>query len=236
MQPMADSKQKVGFRERLRQFRILFRTTRQTDPRFLPVAITVPLVTLAAVVGLASVLGLLITGTAWWGFGLALGVPIALLVFVSIFGRRSQRAALTSIEGRTGAAAAVLEQMRGAWMVEPGVAVTRKEDLVHRVVGRPGVVLVGEGAPSRTAQLLKQEKRKCQRVTDAPVHEVNVGHGPGQVPLTKLQDHLQKLPRAVKRKQIGDLSRRLQSIGTSQPPMPKGPLPKGGRVPKQMRR
>lgn len=226
---MAESS-KVGFRQRLQQLRLLYSTTRTHDPRFLPLFIAAPVAVLALVAGGFALVG-------WWLAGVALGIPLALLAGMLVFGRRSQRAALHSIAGQPGAAASVLQQMRGAWKVQSGVAATRKQDLVHRVVGRPGVVLVGEGAPSRTAQLLKQEKRKAQRVVGKiPVHEVNVGDGHQQVPLNKLQGHIMKLPRAIKRGQIGDLDRRLQAVGGNEPPMPKGPMPKGAKVPKKMRR
>lgn len=219
-----------AFRQRLSQIRLLFSTTRTYDPRFLPLIIATPLVILAVVVGASLVVGR-------WELGVALGVPLALLGAVLLFGRRSQRAVLQSIAGRPGAAASVLQQMRGSWRVQPGVAVTRKQDLVHRVVGRPGVILVGEGAQSRTAQLLKQEKRKAQRVIgEVPVHDLNVGDGQQQIPLDKLQSHIMKLPRKVKRRRIGDLDRRLQAVGGNEPPMPKGPIPKGAKVPKNMRR
>lgn len=225
---MADS-DKPGFRDRLAQLRVLFSTTRAHDPRFLPL-----LAGSAGAVLVVAVGGFAIAGR-WW-MGVALGVPLALLAAVLVFGRRSQRAVLQSMAGKPGAAASVLQQMRGTWRVQPAVTATRKQDLVHRVIGRPGVILVGEGAPSRTTQLLKQEKRKVQRVVgDVPVHEINVGGGHQQVPLEKLQGKIMKLPRAIKRRQIGGLDRRLQAVG-SEPPMPKGPMPKGAKVPKNMRR
>lgn len=229
MRRMADSP-KTGFMQRLSQIKLLFSTTRAHDPKFLPLLIGAPLGVLVGVTGVLALFGR-------WGFGLALGLPIALLVAVILFGRRSQRAALQSIAGRPGAAAAVLQQLRGGWKLQPGVAATRKQDLVHRAVGRQGVILVGEGAPARTSQLLKQEKRKVARVVgDAPVHEVNVGDGNGQVPLDKLQAHIMKLPRKLKRRQIGDLDRRLQAVGSAEDSMPKGPMPKGAKIPKSMRR
>jgi hypothetical protein len=225
---MADS-DKPGIRDRLAQLRVLFTTTRAHDPKFLPLLVGSAAAALIVLVGVSTVVG------RWW-MGLALGIPVALLAAMLVFGRRSQRAVLQSMAGKPGAAASVLEQMRGTWRVQPAVAATRKQDLVHRVIGRPGVVLVGEGSPSRTAQLLKQEKRKVQRVIgDVPVHEINVGSGNQQVPLEKLQTKVMKLPRAIKRRRIGGLDRRLQAIG-SEPPMPKGPMPKGAKVPKNMRR
>jgi hypothetical protein len=49
------------------------------------------------------------------------------------------------------------------------VAVNAKQDMVHRVVGRCGIVLVGEGAPQRVKGLLAKERKRMQRV----VGEVN---------------------------------------------------------------
>lgn len=64
-----------------------------------------------------------------------------------------------SVEGQVAAAAAVLQSMRGNWVVTPAVAFNRNQDLVHRVIGRPGVVVVGEGVPGRTVGLMAQERR-----------------------------------------------------------------------------
>jgi hypothetical protein len=38
----------------------------------------------------------------------------------------------------------VLQTVRGNWRVTPMVGFTREQDLVHRVLGLPGVILVGE--------------------------------------------------------------------------------------------
>jgi hypothetical protein len=106
-------------------------------------------------------------------------------------------------------------------------------DLVHRVVGRPGVVLVGEGNPTQLRQLVTDQKRRVGRVApDTPIYDVTVGEGEGQVPLRKLQQHLMKLPRNVGRKDIGDLEARMKALGGTNVPMPKGPMPRGGRVPR----
>jgi hypothetical protein len=116
--------------------------------------------------------------------------------------------------------------MRGAWRVQPAVAVTRNQDFVHRAVGRPGIVLVGEGASHRVSQLLVQEKRKVGRAApDVPVYEVNVGDEASQVPIRRLQGHLNKLPRNLKPAAVRELDNRLRALGASQPPLPKGPIP-----------
>lgn len=208
---------------RLQQLRAAFSQTRQIDPRLVPILVAVGLGVFAVVAGLGVVAGYPVIGIA---FGLLLGILAALLVF----GQRSASAALTAIEDRPGAAAAVLQSMRGHWRVTPAVAYTRKQDFVHRAVGRPGVVMVGEGAPARVSSLLKQEHRRMARVVgDVPVHEVNVGTGAGQIPLKQLRGHLLKLPRAVKPAEVKALETRLAALQDAAPPLPKGPMPRAPR-------
>jgi len=152
---------------------------------------------------------------------------LALMAATIVFGRRAATAAFAQVEGQPGAAAAVLQSMRGNWRVTPVVAVNpRSRDLVHRVVGRPGIVLVGEGPPARVAQLLSQERKKVARVAaDTPVYEVQAGDEDGQVPLRKLQTHLAKMPRNLKPAQVNAIEARMRALGGATVPIPKGPMP-----------
>lgn len=162
-----------------------------------------------------------------------LAVIAAAAVAAVVFGRRASASAFRSVEGQPGAAAAVLQSMRGDWRVTPAVAFTRSQDLVHRVVGRPGVVLVAEGAPARIRDLLVQEKRRVARVVgETPIYDVSVGDGAGQVPLKKLQQHFVKLPRNIKPAQVNIIDQRLTALGGASIPLPKGPLPRSGKVPR----
>lgn len=213
----------ASFTNRLHQLGQAFTSTRQADKRLVPLMVGVPLVVLAVSVGLGGLTGRWVTGTI-------VGVLFALLAALVVFGRRASKAMLGSIEGQPGAAAAVLQTMRGKWRVTPAVAFTRKQAFVHRVVGRPGVVLVGEGAAARVRSLLRQEARKAARVVgDTPVHEVAVGDGQGQVPLGKLQAHLTKMKRVVRTRDIPEIDRRLRALGDREVPLPKGPMPRGKR-------
>jgi hypothetical protein len=199
--------------DRLRNVAEVWRQLRTLDPK------ATGWVVLAAAGGLAAGGGLGLLLSPW-----AI-VPMALLTF----NLRARRAMYGAIEGQIGAAAAVLEQMRGAWFVTPAVAVNGKQDLVHRVVGRPGVVLVGEGAPQRVKGLLAQErKRHTRAVGDIPVHTLIVGEGEGLVPLGKLQARVNKLPPKVGRKDIAKLERRLKPLNLTLP-IPGGIDPTAGR-------
>jgi hypothetical protein len=107
---------------------------------------------------------------------------------------------------------------------------------VHRVVGRPGIVLVGEGNPNAVRGLLASEVKKHARVggESVPVIGIIVGKDDGQVPLTKLVKHINKLPKKIKPAQMTDLVYKLKALDAMRPaaPMPRGPVPtsmKGNR-------
>lgn len=209
----------TNFNQRLSQIRLAFNQTREVDSRLVPwmAGVGLGLLVLSMALGVLALRPIL---------GAVFGILLGTMGAMSVFGRRMQRAQYAAIEGQPGAAAAVLQSLRGNWRVTPAVAFTRKQDFVHRVVGRPGVVVVGEGSRARVAQLLKQEHRRVSRAAgDAPVHEVSVGEGEGQVPLAKLQSHLSKLPRKLKRGAVDDLDTRLSALRDTNMPIPKGPIP-----------
>ena len=146
-----------------------------------------------------------------------------------VFGRRAQKAAYKQMEGQVGSAAAALRMLRGRqWKTDPVIAFTKQQDVVHRVVGPPGIVLVGEGNPNRLRQLMSSERRKHERVaSEVPIHEVVSGNDEGQVPLPKLVRHVQKLGRKVKPAEMTDILNRLKALDANRSavPMPKGPVP-----------
>jgi hypothetical protein len=145
-----------------------------------------------------------------------------------VFPRRAQASASAQIEGRPGAAASALTTLRRGWKTEPAVGFTKQQDVVHRVVGPPGIVLVGEGNPTRVKALLATERRRHERVAaEVPIHEVIVGTDEGQVPLPKLVKYVSKLKRQVAPADMTDLLSRLKAIDAARPaaPLPKGPVP-----------
>lgn len=180
---------------------------------------------LAGSAGLAAPL-LLFT---WLGqpiVGLVAGLFTGGATAMIVLGLRAQRAAIANIEGQPGAALAVLQSLRGPWIVTPAVAFSGRQDLIHRVVGRPGIVLVGEGRRARVQTLLKQTARKTSRVSgEIPVHEFNVGTADGQMSLSDLRIQVMRLPRSIKPKDVGPLDRKLHALGGADLPIPKGPMP-----------
>jgi hypothetical protein len=163
------------------------------------------------------------------------GVLVGSLVTMIVFGRRAQRSALAQIEGQPGAAAAALGLLRRGWQTDPAVGFTKQQDVVHRLVGPPGIVLIGEGNPNRLKPLMASERRKHERVvSETAITEVYVGNGPDEVPLRKLVRHVSKLPKDLKPAAMTDVLARLKALDAnrSNVPLPKGPIPtsmKGAR-------
>jgi Domain of unknown function (DUF4191) len=213
---------------RLKQIRMVASLLNQQDRKAMPIVIgsAVGIIVVCVVVGL-------LTGLA--AFLIPLGVLLGLLAAMILFGRFAQRAQYKAIEGQPGAAAAVLQNMRGNWTVTPAVTANRNMDVVHRAVGRAGVVLVGEGAPSRLTGLIAAEKKKTARVAhDVPIFEFQVGNDEGQIPVSQLQRKIMRLPRNLRPAAVSDLNYRLKALQPSMQ-MPKAPLPKGARQPRMPR-
>ncbi len=213
---------------RLKQILSAYQLTKKSDPK-------VGLVLAGIFLGILAVFVLVGLLTGHLLILLPLGVAIAFLVVTIVFGRKVEKAAYSQIEGQAGAAASALQTLRRGWTVTPAVAVTKNADIVHRVVGRPGIVLVGEGQPSRVKNLLTAEAKKHTRVAGgAPVTQLIAGQGEGEIDIRKLTKHVMKLPATLQPSEITDLLQRLKALDAVRPqvPMPKGPVPnslKGAR-------
>lgn len=178
-----------------------------------------------------------------WFIGIAIGavvgqpgyfafvfLPLALLMTLLFFTRQAGTAAYASIEGQVGAGASVLMAIRKGWTTTPAVAVAKNQDMVHRSVGRAGIVLTGEGSNS-VRQMVADERKKAERFAPGvPVIEILVGSDDGRVPIQKLQKKLRKLPKKLTAHQMREVRARLKAVGGMSMPIPKGPMPT--RVPK----
>ena len=213
-------------REKAKQIGLAFTMTRKADAKMLPLVIGTFVITLGIVLAVGFALG----HPVYVGI---VGLLLSLLVTMAVFGRRVQRTAYRQVEGQVGAAAAVLQNMRGNWRVTPAVQLNKDQDLVHRVLGRPGVILVGEGNPNRLRGLVVNEKRTLARVVgDTPIYDITIGDGEGQVALRELERYCARLPRNIKPALVNQLDGRLKAIRTAAGvmPIPKGPVPT--RVPR----
>lgn len=213
-------------RETWSNLRQAFTLTRKNDNRFIPYLVI-------AGVGAAAIvyLGLFLFVKSPY-FPIPVAIGAGLLAAMLVFSRRAQRSMYAQAEGTPGSAAWLLQnQTRGDWRTTPTIAATSQFDAVHRVVGRAGVVLVGEGAPHRVRGLIAQEKKRVARIAgDTPIYDVVVGPDEGSVPLGKLNSYLLKLPRNLSKDQVAALDKRLQALGQGKAPLPQGPMPTNAKM------
>ncbi|PYD01057.1 DUF4191 family protein [Microbacterium esteraromaticum] len=208
------------------QIRSLFRFTRDVYG-WLPwaqIAILIAGVLIGLIIGFlisgASVLGLIL-----WGFtGLMFGVLGAMFLMT----RLSTKAMYAKIDGMPGASGHVLSTSLGrSWSAsDTPVGVNPKtQDAVYRVVGRGGIVIIGEGARGRLTRLVNDERQKAQRVAHGvPVTVLYVGHGDDDVAIGDLSKTIKKLPKAIDKATMAAVIRRIDSVSQSLSSLP---IPKG---------
>ncbi|HET6627278.1 MAG TPA: DUF4191 domain-containing protein [Nocardioidaceae bacterium] len=224
-----DKTEAPGKQGRLKQIAASYRMTRAADPKIGWILLGVFL--LGALVGF----GLFSLLPGMWAFDLVGAILVGVIAALFVFGRRAQKAAFSQIEGKPGAAAAALGMLRRGWKLDPAVAFNKNQDVVHRVVGPPGIVLVGEGNPNRLKTLMATERRKHERVaSEVKIHEVICGDSAGAVPVSKISRHVSKLGRNLKPAEMTDVLARLKALDANRSniPLPKGPVPtnlKGAR-------
>jgi hypothetical protein len=217
--------EKVSFGQRLKQIGMVFKFTAKQDKWFAPLAVGAVIIPLALTVP---------AYLAWGWVTIPLGIMIALLALLIVLNLRSNAAMMNAMEGQPGAGAQLVSQMRGDWRVnlERPLSATTQLDIVHMVIGRPGVILLAEGNPARLRPMLGEQKKRLGKVVgDAPLYDYIIGNDEGQIPIRKLRMTLLKLPRNLSGKEVNQLDRALRAL-TAKPTMPKGQLPKEFRPPK----
>lgn len=219
---------KAASKERRQQIWQAFQMQRKEDKALIPLMVATIVVT-TVIFGL---LGQFVFNSLW--FTLPLGIILGALLSFVLFGRRVQKSVFKKAEGQPGAAGWALSNIRGQWRVQQAVTGTSHLDAVHRVIGKPGVILVAEGSASRVRPLLSQEKKKAARVVgDTPIYEIVVGDAEGEVPLAKLERYIRKLPNNIDKKRMDALEGRLSALkakGGAGAAMPKGPMPQGAKM------
>lgn len=225
-------------KERFGQLKQIYGLAKQDDPQL-------PLKLAGIVLGITLV-GVLI--------GWPLGHPVyagflALLAGIALafwfLTRRAERAAFGVLDGQPGASGAVLQGLRRGWSYsEQPVAVEggrgggmHDAALVFRAVGRPGVVLVGEGPTARAQKLLLTEKRKVERLTpNVPVTVFRVGSGESSaklgdevLPPRDIIRRIGKLTNTLTPSEVTEVDHRLRALGAQRPPIPAGIDPNRAR-------
>jgi hypothetical protein len=213
---------------RIKQIRMVAGIVRKGDPKALPLVALAGLGTAAIVILIGFFVGLIY-------LFIPLGILTGLLAAMVLFGRFATAAQYAAVEGQPGGAAAILQSLRGGFTTTPAIAANRNMDVVHRTVGKPGVILVGEGSPSRLPSLLATEKKRIARIANqVPIYDFQVGDAEGQIPIRQLNKKIMKLPRNLRGQDVADLNFRLGML-PQQLQMPKGPIPRSARMPKAPR-
>lgn len=171
----------------------------------------------------------------WWLY-VIFGVLFGVLAAMSVLTWRAKSATYKRYEGQKGSAEVAMSMLGKEWVKSPVITANRQLDIVHRVVGPGGIVLIGEGDPGRVRAMLATEAKKHEQVKyGVKVTTLVMGDRENQVPLGKLADHIKKLPKIIKTAEITDISNRLRALDSMRPklPLPKGPMPtsaKGSRA------
>jgi hypothetical protein len=214
----------------IRQIREVYKITTQNDPKANPLMIGA----FALMVVIFTLLGIFVL-SPWWIY-VIFGVMFGLLAAMAVLTWRAKNATYKRYEGQKGSAEVAMSMLSKDWIKSPVITANRQLDIVHRVVGPGGIVLIGEGDPGRVRQMLATEAKKHEQIKyGTKVTTVVMGDRDNQVPLEKLSDHIKKLPKVIKTAEIAELANRLRALDSMRPkiPLPKGPLPtsaKGSRA------
>lgn len=161
-----------------------------------------------------------------WIMVMLLGVMLGLLAAMYTLNWRAEKVAFGQLEGRPGAAGAVMTStLRGQWQTsdQPVAFNAKTQETVFRAVGKPGIVLVSEGNPNVAKRLVADERRRVQRIApNVPIHHIHVGTGEADTPLLKLRKAMTGLPKQLTKPEILAVSNRLRAMPSSPLPIPKG--------------
>ena len=219
----AQQPEKVGFMGRVKQIWMVFTFTAKRDKLFIPLVAAATLIAIALTVVMVIL---------WSWLFVPVGLMLIVLGVLIVLNLRANRAMMNEAEGQPGAAASIVENMRGDFRVTPALASTTQMDFVHLVICRGGVILLGEGNPSRVRSLIGQERKRLAKVIgSAEMRDFMVGNDEGEVPIRKLRMTLMRLPRTLGPKDVNALDKRLKAL-SARPQLPKGAIPKSMRPPK----
>jgi hypothetical protein len=223
---------------RIAEIRQAYRAIKSLDPKLGWWMLGTGLLVAAVVIGIGA-----LVGGGWFWYSIFIAVPTALLAATVVMNRRGNNAMYGALEGQVGAAGATLTGLgRRGWYAEQepvaleGARGTRAQDLagaamVFRALGRPGVVLIGEGPSGRVRKLLKQEEKKVARVAPGvPIHLWVVGDGEDEVPVRKISGRLTRMKPVLTKAEVSVVNKRLKSLGGLRPPVPKGMDPMRARM------
>ncbi|EAP98748.1 integral membrane protein [Janibacter sp. HTCC2649] len=223
---------------RFAEIRQAYKAIKQLDAKIGWAMLLAALITFAVIVGIGFLLG-----GIWRWYLVIIAIPAALLAAVFVMNRRGNKAMYGALEGQPGAAGAALQSIgkRGWYASTEPVAVdanraAKASDLsgaamVFRALGRPGIVLIGEGPKQRALKLLKAEEKKVNRVAPGvPVHLWVIGDGDDEVKVSKISSKLTRLRPVLTKDEASVVNKRLKSLGGLRTGVPAGMDPTRARV------
>ena len=128
-----------------------------------------------------------------WIFTMITAIMLGILLAIMMLTRRADAVGYKQIDGKPGAAIGVLSNMQKAgfdFPQEPVWIDPKTKDAIWRGTSMNGIYLIGEGEYGRVMKAMDRQERDIKGVTagsSIPVYRIAVGHGPKQVPLTKLR-------------------------------------------------
>ena len=207
------------------QFREQVKFLKEVDPKAMPLGIFFGVLIFLVIL----VLGSIISGFAFLGIVIwaVLAIVTGYLTLLLTMTRRANSAIFKKYEnepGRISITVGTLTRRRWKGNNQPVAVNPRTKDMVFRIVGPAGVVLMAEGAKTSAKAMLEEERRKVQRLASGvTVHTFYSAQDGEGVPLGQLHKRISKLKRSLNRAEIAAVQNRLASIDSrSGLPIPKG--------------
>ncbi len=207
------------------QFREQVKFLKEVDPKAMPLGIFFGVLIFLVIL----VLGSIISGFAFLGIVIwaVLAIVTGYLTLLLTMTRRANSAIFKKYEnepGRISITVGTLTRRRWKGNNQPVAVNPRTKDMVFRIVGPAGVVLMAEGAKTSARAMLEEERRKVQRLASGvTVHTFYSAQDGEGVPLGQLHKKISKLKRSLNRAEIAAVQNRLSSIDSrSGLPIPKG--------------
>jgi hypothetical protein len=219
------------------QFREQVTFLKEVDPKALPLGIFFAALAFLVILVVGSVIsGFTFLGIVIWAI---LAIVTGYLTLLLTMTRRSNTAIFKKYEnepGRISITVGTLTRRRWKGTNQPVAINARTKDMVFRIVGPAGVVLMAEGGKASAKALLEDERRKVQRLaTGVTVHTFYSSQDGDGVPLGQLHKKISKLKRTMNRAEITAVQNRLSSLDSrSGLPIPKGIDPMKMRASKRI--
>ncbi|MEI8231064.1 MAG: DUF4191 family protein [Actinomycetes bacterium] len=219
------------------QFGEQVRFLKGVDSKAFPTAILIGVATFAVI----TVLGAFLTNFQFLGLAIwtILGLVAGYLSTLLTLTNRANKAIFTkyaSEPGRISLTVGTLTRRIYKGTNQPVAVNARTRDMVFRVVGPAGVVLMGEGSKTSTQQLLEDERRKVQRVASGvTVHIFYSSEDGSGVPIHVLHKKVNKLKKTMSKTEIRAVQNRLAAMDSRGGlPIPKGIDPTKMRASKRI--